>query len=43
MVKEAQAEKKILSEKISQNKCDCDQINLQRKNFRENEKKAAEE
>ena len=33
----------MLSEKINQKKCDCEQLNQQRKNLRENEKKAAEE
>lgn len=45
MVKEAQTEKKLLSEKISQKKCDCDceHKKEQMKNIRENEKKASDE
>lgn len=43
MVKEAQAEKKDLSERLSMKKCDCEQQNMMRKNLIEKEKKATEE
>ena len=43
MVKEAQAEKKSLSEKINTKKCDCEAQSQQRLNLRESERKAADE
>lgn len=43
MVKEAQAEKKMLSEKIANKKCDCEKQSQQRMNIRESEKKATDE
>ena len=43
LVKEVQAEKKILCDKISEKKCDCEQLNQHSLQLRENEKKAAQE